>query len=46
MLYGGVWSHADCHTMLVEPLEILCAEAVDALASRAGKLKAEDLPCI
>ena len=30
-------------SMLVEPLEMLCAETVDALADRAGNLKAEDL---
>ena len=30
-------------SMLFEPLEILCAEAVDALAPQAGDLKAEDL---
>ena len=30
-------------SVLVEPLEMLCAEAVDALAPQAGDLKAEDL---
>ena len=35
-------------SMLDEPLEMLCAEAVDALAPWAGDLNAEDLqsPCI
>ena len=30
-------------SMSVEPLEMLCVEAVDALAPLAGDLKAEDL---
>ena len=30
-------------SMLVGPLDMSCAEAVDALAPRAGDLKAEDL---
>ena len=30
-------------SMLVEPLERSCAEAADALASRDGDLKTEDL---
>ena len=42
-----VWSHApmliSILSMLVEPLEMLCAEAMVALAPQAGDLKAEDL---
>ena len=30
-------------SLLVEPLEMLCAEAADALAPRAGDFKGEDL---
>ena len=30
-------------SVLIEPLEISCAEAVDALAPRAGDLKDEDM---
>ena len=30
-------------SMLVEPLDMLCAEAVDALVPRAGDLKPDDL---